>query len=63
MIRVVTGRPTAEELAAVITALPARREAASPAPGRARRATAGRRRLERAPGYPLPRSWRSPADA
>ncbi|WP_308409644.1 acyl-CoA carboxylase subunit epsilon [Streptomyces sp. A3M-1-3] len=59
----VRGRPTAEELAVVITVLLARQEASSPTPGRARRATAGRRRPERAPGYPSPRSWQSPADA
>lgn len=63
MIRVVRGCPTAEELAAVITALLARQEAGSAAPRRARRTTAGWRRLERAPGYPTPRSWQSPADA
>ncbi|MFI6037298.1 acyl-CoA carboxylase subunit epsilon [Streptomyces sp. NPDC051315] len=59
----VRGRPTAEELAAVITALLARQETGSGAPGRARRATAGWRRVERAPGHPSPRSWQSPADA
>ncbi|WP_443065104.1 hypothetical protein [Streptomyces sp. NBC_00576] len=44
-----------------MTVLLARQEAGSPAPGRARRAAAGWRRPERAPGHPSPRSWRSPA--
>ncbi|MGW0499661.1 acyl-CoA carboxylase subunit epsilon [Streptomyces sp. NPDC003007] len=61
MIHVVRGRPTLEELAAVITVLLARQEAGTPAPDPARRAT-GRRRVARAPGHPSPRSWQSRAD-
>jgi hypothetical protein len=62
VIRVVKGRPTADELAAVVAVLLAREGAGSPEPGRARRATAGWRRLERARVCPSPRSWQSPAD-
>ncbi|MEU9310342.1 acyl-CoA carboxylase subunit epsilon [Streptomyces sp. NPDC048256] len=63
MIRVVKGRPTADELAAVVTVLLAREEATSSEPGRPRRATAEWRRLERARVSPSPRSWQSPSVA
>ncbi|MEH0424357.1 acyl-CoA carboxylase subunit epsilon [Streptomyces sp. B21-083] len=58
LVRVTRGRVTPEEMAALVTVLFARPDAATP-PGTGRHHRAATwRRPERAPGHRGPRSWR-----
>jgi hypothetical protein len=64
-LRVVHGDATAEEVAALVTALAAvtatRASAARPEPARPASAWADRSRLLRSPVHPSPGGWRRPA--
>lgn len=62
-LRVVTGTPSAEELAAVVIALLARAARPGDEAAGGQRPGAPWHRLERAAGFDSPRAWQSPRTA